>query len=476
MPVSSAYRPDPRHPSLGPAFFDVVDAARFPESAIRFRNDRAAATIGLDGLTDAEWIAHFARFEPLPDNIPKPLALRYHGHQFRHYNPDLGDGRGFLYAQMREAGTDRLLDFSTKGSGRTPWSRSGDGRLTLKGGVREVLATELLEALGVSTSRSFSLIETGEALERNDEPSPTRSAVLTRLSYSHLRIGLFQRLAAHEETEALRRLIDYAIEIYYPDAAAAPDPVVALYDSVVGAVARLGAEWTAAGFVHGVLNTDNIVITGESFDYGPWRFLPLFEPGFTAAYFDETGLYAYGRQLDALGWNLARLAECLLPFTTLKPLQASLETFFARAVRETALATHRRLLLSAEDEAAAMERNTLFYTAMRETKPPFERVFFDLMGGAKVGRIVASPIAETYEAPVWAEAIAALRAAPALPGAAAALSSTYARRLEPTTMLIDRVEGVWAPIAEQDDWRALEAAIKEIRSFGAFYQAALGAA
>ena len=198
MPVSPAYRPDPVYAELGPEFADPVQAEVFPKTILRFRNDRAAATVGLETLTDAEWIAHFGRFEPLPGNIDPPLAQRYHGHQFRTYNPELGDGRGFTFAQMREAGTDRLLDLGTKGSGRTPWSRTADGRLTLKGGVREVLATAMLEALGVPTSRSFSLIETGEDLERGDEPSPTRSAVLVRLSWSHIRFGSFQRHAFFE--------------------------------------------------------------------------------------------------------------------------------------------------------------------------------------------------------------------------------------------------------------------------------------
>src|SRR5271170_7670008 len=135
------------------------------------------------------------RFEPLPGNLEKPLALRYHGHQFDVYNPALGDGRGFLFAQLQDD-AGRLLDLGTKGSGQTPWSRGGDGRLTLKGGVREVLATEMLEALGVYTSKSFSLFETGEKLTRGDEPSPTRSSVLVRLGHSHIRIGTFQRLAA----------------------------------------------------------------------------------------------------------------------------------------------------------------------------------------------------------------------------------------------------------------------------------------
>src|SRR6187200_3305663 len=193
---------------LGDAFYDRVAPADFPQAILRFRNDRAAAEVGLAGLSDAEWIAHFARFAPIPGSLTEPLALRYHGHQFRVYNPNIGDGRGFLYAQLRDA-RGRLLDLGTKGSGQTPFSRFGDGRLTLKGGMREVLATEMLEALGVETSQSFSLIETGEALERNDEPSPTRSAVLVRLQHSHIRIGTFQRLAYFQETENLAKLTDY---------------------------------------------------------------------------------------------------------------------------------------------------------------------------------------------------------------------------------------------------------------------------
>src|SRR5688572_10256438 len=216
MPVSPAYRPDPKLPALGKEFADEVEAARFPKTILRYRNERAAATVGLDTLTDEEWIAHFGRFEPLPGNIDPPLAMRYHGHQFRTYNPDLGDGRGFTFAQLREAGTGRLLELGTKGSGQTPWSRQGDGRLTLKGGVREVLATAMLEAVGVPTSRSFSLIETGEALVRGDEPSPTRSAVLVRLSHSHIRYGTFQRQAYLDRPDNIGRLVDHVIALYYP--------------------------------------------------------------------------------------------------------------------------------------------------------------------------------------------------------------------------------------------------------------------
>ena len=182
--------------------------------------------------------------------------------------------------------------------------------------MREILATEMLEALGVDTSKTFSLIETGEELMRGDEPSPTRSSVLVRLSHSHIRIGSFQRLLYLDQHDNIAKLLDYTIRTYMPDIwrDEMPARAVAFLEEVGRRVAATGAAWMLAGFVHGVLNTDNINVTGESFDYGPWRFLPVLDPAFTAAYFDETGLYAYGRQPDTLLWNLTRLAECLLPF------------------------------------------------------------------------------------------------------------------------------------------------------------------
>jgi uncharacterized protein YdiU (UPF0061 family) len=252
VPVSSRYRPDPRYPELGGEFFDPVRPADFPQTVLRFRNQRWAERVGLADLTEAEWLAAFGRFEPLPQNQPQPLAMRYHGHQFRSYNPDLGDGRGFLFAQLRDD-AGRLLDLATKGSGQTPWSRAGDGRLTLKGGVREALATEMLEGLGVPTSKTFSLVETGEALARGDEPSPTRSSVLTRLSWSHIRFGSFQRLAYFDRADLTAQLIDHVIELYYPELLplAAQDRGAALLAAVVERAAVLTASWMAAGFVTG---------------------------------------------------------------------------------------------------------------------------------------------------------------------------------------------------------------------------------
>ena len=187
-------KPVNTHFNLGEDFFDVTTQAQFPDHILRFRNNRSAQIIGLDNLSDEEWIDYFGKFNRYPGVVHAPLALKYHGHQFGHYNSDLGDGRGFLLAQFLDK-NKFLWDLGTKGSGQTNFSRGGDGRLTLKGAVRELLATELLSALGVPTSQTLSIIETGENLERNDEPSPTRSATLVRRSNSHIRIGTFQRLA-----------------------------------------------------------------------------------------------------------------------------------------------------------------------------------------------------------------------------------------------------------------------------------------
>jgi uncharacterized protein YdiU (UPF0061 family) len=474
MPISPSYRPETLHATLGAEFFDLVEAASFPKHILRFRNQRAAARVGLDTLTDAEWIAHFGRFEPLPESFAKPLALRYHGHQFHMYNPDIGDGRGFLFAQLRDSVDGRLLDLGTKGSGRTPWSRQGDGKLTLKGGVREILATEMLEALGVYTSKTFSLIETGEALWRGDEPSPTRSAALVRLSHSHIRIGTFQRLAFLDDQAAISRLIDHAVVHYFPELADAPAESRAgdFLERVTARVARLGARYMAAGFVHGVLNSDNINITGESFDYGPWRFAPRYDPQFTAAYFDETGLYAFGRQPGALGWNLTRLAETILPLVGLERTQRILGDYQNVIQREFQLALLDRFALlpaATPEEDAALAKGLLEF--LGKTQAGFEQTFFDWRGGlASRERAARSSQAVLYDTPEFAplrEALAAHGTAPS-----ANLDHAYFRRETPCTMLIEEVEAIWTPIAAADDWSALDAKLADIALMREAYGAA----
>jgi len=460
MPISAAYCPDLVFMRLGAEFADPVTPADFPQTLLRFRNDRAATTVGLEGLRDAEWLEHFARFRPLPDNQPGPLAMRYHGHQFRSYNPDLGDGRGFLFAQLREAGSGRLLDLATKGSGQTPWSRAGDGRLTLKGGVREILAATMLEALGVPTSRAFSLVETGEELQRGDEPSPTRSAVLTRLSHSHIRFGSFQRQAFLQRPDLITVLVDHAVETYFPQVADAADRPAALLEQVVAASARLLARWMAAGFVHGVLNTDNMVVTGESFDYGPWRFLPRNDPNFTAAYFDHSGLYSFGRQPETVFWNLQQLAACLALVTHQTGLIAALNRFsdlYRDALRAAMLA---RLGLKSRSPEADVALVQAAFTALAVGGTTegealrWEPLFFDWFGGlASEDRALAGPRAGLYGLEPFLDFRRQL--AGFEPDRPERLDDLIFTRLEPEEMLIDEVEALWAPIAQADDWSPL---------------------
>lgn len=440
-----------------PRIGDPVEAASFPQLRLRFRNDRAARTVGLDTLDETAWADHFGRFLPLPGSLPHPLALRYHGHQFRVYNPDIGDGRGFLFAQLRDA-DGRLLDLGTKGSGQTPYSRFGDGRLTLKGGVREILASEMLEALGVPTARTFSLFETGEALDRNDEPSPTRSAVLVRLAHSHIRIGSFQRAAALGDTELLRALTGYALTRLYRDPEESADPAARLLTLAVERTADLAAAYMIAGFVHGVLNSDNINVTGESFDYGPWRFTPRWDPTFVAAYFDRQGLYAFGRQAEAIHWDVAQLAVALTRLTDSAPLIAALERFpdlYAAAMRRRFA---RRLGLPPMDAARGAAVLEAAVMALRATGTPIDRFFFDWRGGAlRTGAAQAR-----YDRPEWAE-FAALTDGLQQPEATA---HPYWHGTDPCSMPIDRVEALWAAIDERDDWHPLADTIRQIRTMG----------
>ncbi len=457
-PQAPDFQPEARILSLGDSFYDRVVAATSPASILRFRNNRAAAEVGLAGLTDAEWIDRFGRFCPLEGSLPEPLALRYHGHQLRVYNPDIGDGRGFLYAQLRDR-AGRLMDLGTKGSGQTPWSRFGDGRLTLKGGVREVLATEMLEALGANTSRSFSLIETGEALHRGDEPSPTRSSVLVRLSHGHIRIGSFQRLATLGDAAGLDALVRYCLaELYGVEPGDAP--ALQLYTLVVERTARLAASYMAAGFVHGVLNSDNIAITAESFDYGPWRFTPFWDPDFTAAYFDQTGLYAFGRQAQAIHWDAAQLALSLTAFASVEELAPILDRF--PAIYEQALtdAMLRRLGVTSRGEQEDLALCDAMIRALQQCTVSIDRFFFDWRGGT---RRASSPDDAAYDHPVFrpfVEAVAAYQPS-------GTNDHPYWSDPAPCSMHIEEVEAIWASIAEVDDWSRFETKIADIRRMGA---------
>ncbi|MGZ3749583.1 MAG: protein adenylyltransferase SelO family protein, partial [Pseudobdellovibrionaceae bacterium] len=422
----------------------------------------------------AQWKDHFWAFKPLPENLPEPLALRYHGHQFTHYNPDLGDGRGFLFAQFPKNKT--CYDLGTKGSGRTPYSRDGDGRLTLKGAYREALASELLQSLGVDTSKTFSIFETGESLIRYDEPSPTRAAVLVRLSHGHIRIGSFQRLAYFKELENIHKLTEFCLKYYYPELlSAAPtaanfsaeEQAFLFFQAVIRKGALLSAQWMLAGFVHGVLNTDNINITGESFDYGPYRFLPRYDLGFTAAYFDQQGLYAYGRQPVIMLWNLQRLGECLkLRYTTL-PTEEILEAFsdeFNSQVRRLFL---MRLNLKSKGMEKDLALLSTFFKFLEGSPALFEQSFFDFYGGAQSTKIQSSPQNKYYRGEDFENFMVELKTFETENPSKS--QHPYFKNEKPCTLLIEEIEELWKPIAEKDDWTGFQQKIKTIQSFRGIY-------
>ena len=449
-------RAAPIHLHLDDRFYRRVEAAEFPKHTLRWRNDRAAASVGLDGLDDSAWVDNFGKFTPLAGNIETPLALCYHGHQFGHYNPDLGDGRGFLFAQLR-ADDGRILDLGTKGSGQTPFSRTADGRLTLKGAVREILATELLEALGVNTSKTFSVIETGEALDRHDEPSPTRAAVLVRLSHGHIRIGSFQRLRYLDDAEGVETLLRHAARHHFADdldaEAAIADLAPRFLAQVAARIADTAGSWLAAGFVHGVLNTDNFNITGESFDYGPWRFLANFDPQFVAAYFDHAGRYAYGRQAEASLWAVCRFADCLTPFGGAAPLEEVLQDFYPKLEDALQRQVCWRLGISASPEQGQQLVKHLF-AAARTSQTGYAQILHDWYGGTcRRG---------SYDGDVWQAFADSLKGTSALPQAGHAAFD----RDRPEDLPIETVEALWAPIAEADDWQPLYEKIEMIRRWG----------
>ncbi|HEY0106735.1 MAG TPA: YdiU family protein, partial [Rhizomicrobium sp.] len=240
----------------------------------------------------------------------EPVAMAYAGHQFGNWVPRLGDGRALLLGEV--IGRDGLrYDIQLKGSGPTPFSRNGDGRAALGPVLREFLVSEAMAALGVATTRTLAAVTTGETILRQEGPLP--GAVLTRISKSHVRVGTFEYFANRGDTEAVRTLADYVIARLYPDAAGAEQPYPALLDAVIARTARLIAQWQLVGFIHGVMNTDNASIAGETIDYGPCAFMDVYDPATVFSSIDQGGRYAYGNQPRIGHWNLVRFAQALLP-------------------------------------------------------------------------------------------------------------------------------------------------------------------
>jgi uncharacterized protein YdiU (UPF0061 family) len=272
-------------------------------------NVKLARTLGLDvnELASEQGVAILAGSSVADGS--EPIALAYAGHQFGHFVPQLGDGRANLLGEV--VGHDGIrYDIQLKGAGRTPFSRGGDGRAALGPVLREYIVSEAMAALGVPTTRALAAVATGEHVFRE---AVLPGAVLTRVAASHLRVGTFQYFAARGDTEGVRILADYAIGRHYPEAAQAEQPYRALLEGVIARHARLVARWMLLGFVHGVMNTDNTSISGETLDYGPCAFMEAYDPETVFSSIDHQGRYAYGNQHHAAHWNLTRLAEALLP-------------------------------------------------------------------------------------------------------------------------------------------------------------------
>ena len=307
--TGSAFPFDNSYARLPDRFYARVEPEPVGAPRLIRLNRALAAELGLD----ADRLAQPDGVEALAGNRPpegaEPLAQAYAGHQFGGWVPQLGDGRAVLLGEVIDR-AGRRRDIQLKGAGRTPFSRMGDGRAPLGPVLREYIVSEAMAALGVPTTRALAAVETGEEVVRE---TMLPGAVLTRVAASHIRVGTFQFFAARNDTDALRRLADHVIERHYPDAAGAESPYLALLEGVIARQARLVALWMGLGFIHGVMNTDNMAVSGETIDYGPCAFMDEFHPGKVFSSIDRGGRYAFANQPRIAQWNLAQLAQSLLP-------------------------------------------------------------------------------------------------------------------------------------------------------------------
>ncbi len=321
------FRPEP--PRMGIPFqntyvtlperlFSRQTPAKAPAPELIRSNPALAIELGIDPV----WLGSLAALAAFSGSgVPEgadPIAQAYAGHQFGGFVPQLGDGRAILLGEVVDIHGKRR-DIQLKGSGRTAFSRGGDGKSALGPVLREYIVSEAMHALGVPTTRALAAVSTGETVSREE---PTPGGVFTRIASSHIRVGTFQYFAARQDTEALRILTDYCISRHYPEAAKADNPTLSFLGHVIEAQAKLVAGWLPLGFIHGVMNTDNCSVSGETIDYGPCAFMDDFHPDCVFSYIDRNARYAWGNQPTMAHWNLTRLAETLLPILDPSPEKA----------------------------------------------------------------------------------------------------------------------------------------------------------
>ncbi len=326
--------------------------AAVPAPRLLALNAELAAELGADaGALRTETGVGVLAGTVVPDGA-SPVAQAYAGHQFGSYSPRLGDGRALLVGEILDA-QGRRRDLHLKGSGRTPFARAGDGKAAVGPMLREYVLGEAMHALGIPTSRALAVVATGEDVMRE---TALPGAVLARVAASHIRVGTFQYAAMTGDADLVRRLADYSIRRHHPHAAEAGNPYLAFYESVIETQASLVAQWMLVGFIHGVMNTDNMAISGETIDYGPCAFMDTFDPATVFSSIDHGGRYAYGNQPHIAPWNLARLAETLLPLidddtdAAIATATAALQTFPERFNRSWSAGMHAKLGLSRADE------------------------------------------------------------------------------------------------------------------------------
>ncbi|MGD9905954.1 MAG: YdiU family protein [Vicinamibacterales bacterium] len=388
--AAGGWRLEHSYAELPALFFAQVAPTRVLDPHYVVFNTVLAGELGLDvGALDSPGGAAIFAGNALPPGA-RPLAQAYAGHQFGHFTA-LGDGRAILLGEQI-APDGRRLDVQLKGAGQTPYSRRGDGRAALGPMLRELVISEAMHALGIPTSRSLAVVATGEAVHRE---RPLAGAVLTRVAASHLRVGTFEWAAAHRDDAARRALADYTIRRHYPELAGAADPYLALFDAVAERQAELLARWQLVGFVHGVMNTDNMALSGETIDYGPCAFMDRYDPATVFSSIDEQGRYAYGNQPPIAQWNLARLAEAMLPLFDADQARAveranqSILAFEAR-YKHHWLAGMRAKLGLFTDDASDADLAEALLAWMRETRADFTNTFRLLSDSEAVDAIAAA--------------------------------------------------------------------------------------
>ena len=400
-PDTLSFAFDNSYARLPERFYARLDPTPVRAPRLLRLNDALARELGLDpaALASPAGVEMLAGNRVAPGSLP--IALAYAGHQFGNFVPQLGDGRAVLLGEVIDR-AGRRRDLQLKGSGPTPFSRRGDGRAALGPVLREYLVSEAMAALGVPTTRSLAAVATGEAVMREDI---LPGAVLTRVAASHVRVGTFQFFAARGDTEALRLLADHVIDRHYPEARQDAQPYRALFAAVIGRQAELVARWMLVGFVHGVMNTDNCSVAGETIDYGPCAFMDVYKPDTVFSSIDQGGRYAYANQPRIAHWNLARFGETLLPLladdsdAALALANETLSTFQAR-YGEALLAGMRRKLGLFTEEAgdAALAQDLL--NAMAEGRADFTATFRALDPESDAGVLPRFARTDGYEA--WA--------------------------------------------------------------------------